>query len=118
MPGVPPGQHDYSAVRLTRHAIERFVERFAAESDGAADALRAALARTRRLGRNSENGAIAVLAIYRARVLVAILQQGSCVTVMTWNQFVPRLAEFGRSRVPRKWGRFLRRLVENDTGEP
>ena len=72
------------------------------------------LARTRRFGRNPENGAIAVLAIYRERALVAILQEASCLTVMTWNQFVPRLAEFGRTKMPRKWGRLLRRL----TGEP
>ena len=68
------------------------------------------LARTRRLGRNPENGAIAALAICRGRALVAILNQESCLTVMTWNQFAPRLAEFGRTKVPRKWGRLLRRL--------
>jgi hypothetical protein len=111
MQGVPPGQRDYSSVRLSRHALERFVERFAAEPDLAPEELRSLLARTRRLGRNPENGAIAVLAIYRDRALVAILQQGSCLTVMTWHQFVPRLAEFGRLKLPRKWGRLLRRLA-------
>jgi hypothetical protein len=90
------------------------VERFEAEPQRAAEELRGVLARTRRLGRNPENGAIAVLAIYRARALVAILQESTCLTVMTWNQFVPRLAEFGRTRMPRKWGRLLRRL----TGAP
>ena len=45
---------------------------------------------------------------------MAILQETTCLTVMTWNQFVPRLAEFGRTKLPRKWGRLLRRL----TGEP
>ena len=63
-------------------------------------------------GRNPENGAIAVLAIHRDRVLVAILQEATCLTVLTWNQFVPRLAEFGRSKLPRKWGRTLRRLTD------
>ena len=58
---LPPGQRDYSTVRLSRHALERFVERFAAEPALAADEFRGALARTRRLGRNPENGAIAVL---------------------------------------------------------
>ena len=67
---------------------------------------------TRRLGRNPENGAIAVLAVHGERALVAILQDNACVTVLTWNQFVPRLGEFGRSRMPRKWGRMLDRLVE------
>jgi hypothetical protein len=112
MPGVPPGQRDYSSVRLSRHALERFVERFEAEPELAPEELRRLLARTRRLGRNPENGAIAVLAIYRERAVVAIVQETSCLTVMTWNQFVPRLAEFGRTKLPRKWGRFLRRLVE------
>jgi hypothetical protein len=110
MPDLPPGQRDYSSVRLSRHALERFVERFAAEPERAPEELRQALARTRRLGRNPENGAIAVLAIYRERALVAIVQQASCLTVMTWNQFVPQLAEFGRAKLPRKWGRLLRRL--------
>jgi hypothetical protein len=110
MPDLPPGQRDYSSLRLSRHALERFVERFAAEPELAHDELRRALARTRRLGRNPENGAIAVLAIYRERALVAIVQKASCLTVMSWNQFVPRLAEFGRTKLPRKWGRLLRRL--------
>ncbi len=95
MSGVPPGQHDYSAMRLSRHALERFVERFSVQPEHAANDLRRVLSRTRRLGRNPENGAIAVLAIHGDRALVAILQQATCLTVLTWNQFVPRLAEFG-----------------------
>jgi hypothetical protein len=107
------GQRDYSAVRLTRHALERVVQRFAAEPNLAATEFRRVLARTRRLGRNPKSGAIAVLGIYRKQVLVAILHQTTCLTVLTWNQFVPRLAEFGRTKLPRKWGRLLRRLSEN-----
>ena len=34
-------------------------------------------------------------------------------TVLTWNQFLPRLAEFGRAKLPRKWGRVLRRLTDH-----
>ncbi len=109
---TPPGQRDYSTVHLSRHAIERFVERFAADPASAADELRRALTRTRRLGRNPGNGAVAVLAIHRGRVLVAILNAATCLTVMTWNQFVPRMAEFGRKKLPRKWGRALRRLTD------
>jgi hypothetical protein len=109
---TPPGQRDYSTVRLSRHALERFVERFAADPETAAGELRGILARTRRLGRNPENGAIAVLTIHRGRALVAILQEATCLTVLTWNQFLPRLAEFGRTKLPRKWGRLLRRLSE------
>ncbi len=110
---APPGQRDYSTARLSRHALERFVERFQAEPEIAPDEFRRVLARTRRLGRNPDNGAIAVLGIYRNQVLVAILQEATCLTVLTWNQFLPRLAEFGRSKLPRKWGRVLRRLVED-----
>ncbi len=117
MTNPPPGQRDYSAVRLSRHALERFIERFGAEPEAAPDELRRALSRTRRLGRNPENGAVAVLAMFRARVMVAILQDSNCLTVLTWNQFVPRLSEFGRNKLPRKWGRTLRRLLADDNME-
>jgi hypothetical protein len=107
-----PGQRDYSGARLTRHALERFVERFGGTPEEAPEALRAVLARTRRLGRNPDNRAIAVLAVHAHRALVAILQDDACLTVLTWNQFIPRLPEFGRPGVPRKWGRLLRRLTD------
>ena len=109
---MPKGQRDYSGVHLSRHALERFVERFGGEPGEAEASLRAALSRTRRLGRNAENGAVAVLGVHRERVLVAILQESTCLTVLTWPLFEPRLPEFGRTRLPRKRGRMLRRLVE------
>ena len=74
--------------------------------------MRAALGRTRRLGRNARNGAIAFLALHEGRVLVAVVQEATCLTVLTWPQFAPHLPEFGRPRLPRKWGRTLRRLVD------
>ncbi len=108
---APPGQHDYRSLRLTHHAMERFLERFWEGSAATAEAaLREALSRSRRLGRNRDNGAIAVLALVGDRMLVAILQGDACTTVLTWPQFEPRLAEFGRTRLPRKKGRMLRRL--------
>jgi hypothetical protein len=108
----PHGQRDYSTVRLTRHALERFTERFGGDPGAAEQMLKAALGRTRRLGRNADNGAVAVLAVHNDRTLVAILQDESCLTVLTWPQFEPRMPEFGRTRLPRKRGRMLRRLVE------
>ena len=51
-----------------------------------------------------------MLALHREKVLVAIFQDDSCLTVMTWPQFEPRLHEFGRAHLPRKRGRMLRRL--------
>ena len=112
------GQRDYSGVRLTRHALERFVERFGVAAEQAEPSLREALRRTRRLGRNPENGAVATLALHQGRILVAILQEESCLTVLTWNQFEPRMAEFGRVRLPRKRGRMLKRLIDPDpTGD-
>jgi len=107
-----PGQRDYSTARLTRHALDRFVERFGVALEGAEADLRATLTRTRRLGRNTSNDAIAVLAMHRGKVLVAIFNGSSCLTVLTWSQFEPRIAEFGRTRLPRKRGRMLRRLLE------
>jgi len=112
MAELPPGQRDYSGARLTRHSLERFVERFGGEPTEAPESLRKVLSRTHRLGRNAQNGAVAVLGLHHDRVIVAILQDMSCLTVLTWNQFLPRLPEFGRARVPRKWGRFLRRLTD------
>jgi hypothetical protein len=114
---LPAGQRDYSSIRLSQHALERFVERFGVEPESAGELLRTILSRTRRLGRNPENGAIAVLAVHAERALVAIVQDSSCLTVLTWNQFVPRLGEFGRSKMPRKWGRMLDRLVEPPDAE-
>lgn len=113
---MPKGQRDYSGLRLTRHALERFVERFwtgpAVDPDRpeVESALRAALERTRRLGRNPSTHAIAVLALVGERILVAVIQNDACLTVMTWPQFEPRLREFGRARLPRKRGRMLARL--------
>ena len=105
------GQRDYSQVRLTRHALGRFSERFGAEPEAAEGDLRLALARTRRLGRNPSNEAVAVLGLHRGRVLVAILNASTCLTVLTWPQFEPRMPEFGRPALPRKRGRMLRRLA-------
>ncbi len=112
---APKGQRDYSGVRLTRHALERFMERYGVLREQAEPELRAALRRTRRLGRNPDNGAVAALALQRGRVLVAILQEDACLTVLTWNQFEPRMAEFGRIRLPRKRGRMIRRLIDPET---
>ncbi|MDB5352846.1 MAG: hypothetical protein JWN86_4093 [Planctomycetota bacterium] len=108
-----PGQRDYSAARLTRHAVERFVERLGVAPEEAETALRAALKRTRRLGRNPENGAVAVLAVDRGKILVAIFQDESLLTVLTWPQFEPSLPEFGRAHLPRKRGRMIRRLTDD-----
>ena len=95
---LPAGQRDYSSIRLSRHALERFVERFGVEPESAGELLRRVLSRTRRLGRNPENGAIAVLAVHAERALVAIVQDSSCLTVLTWNQFVPRLVSSAGAR--------------------
>ncbi len=117
----PAGQRDYSTVRLSRHAVERFAERFGGEDERADVELRHALARTRRLGRNPQTGAIAVLALHGQRAFVAIIKGNTCLTVLTWNQFVPSLGEFGRVKLPRRRGRMLDRLArpaEPEAGEP
>lgn len=114
MAETPDGQRDLGGCRLTRHALGRFVERFGVGADEAEAALRAALSRTRRLGRNRDNGAVAALGVHAGRVLVAVFQGDACLTVLTWPQFEPRLREFGRARLPRKRGRMIRRLEQGD----
>ena len=108
---LPHGQRDYSTIRLSRHALERFVERFAAEPAVPQTNSAARFRAPGGSGRNPHNGAIAVLGLYRNQVMVAIVQKATCMTVLTWNQFLPNLAEFGRGKLPRKWGRVLRRLT-------
>jgi hypothetical protein len=112
MPQPPKGQRDLSELHLTAHAIDRFVERFHVDPIQAETKLRTSLRRARRLGRNAENRAVALLAVFESRPVVAIVQEKSCLTVLTWPQFEPRLKEFGRDHIPRKWGRFLRRINE------
>jgi hypothetical protein len=119
MPSPPAGQHDYSSAILSEHALERFSERFELPAEESESQLRIALKRSRSLGRNQRNSAVAVLAIHKGRPLAAIFQKTTCLTVLTWNQFLPHLHEFGRKRPPRKRGRFLRRLgPDQDPAEP
>ena len=45
---------------------------------------------------------------------MAIVQDSSCLTVLTWNQFEPRLPEFGPRKMPtgESEPEMLRRLIE------
>ncbi len=111
---MPKGQRDYSQVRIARHALERFIERFwtgdASAIEDADRVLREVLRHSKRLGRNSRNGAVAALAAHGDRILIAIIQDQACTTVLTWPQFQPQMWEFGRSHLPRKPKRMLARL--------
>jgi hypothetical protein len=114
---TPKGLRDLSQVRITRHALERFVERFhQGPLDESESALRRALMRTRRLGTNPATRAVAALALIEGRILVAILQDDACLTVLTWPQFEPRMVEFGRANLPRRRSRWLRRLESEAIG--
>lgn len=113
----PPGRRDYRSIQISQHALERFIERFGAAPESAEEALRAALSHARRFGRNPRNRAVAVLAVHQGRPLVAIVQGASCLTILTWPQFIPRLADFGRAKIPRKFGRLLRRLHQIEPEE-
>ena len=64
---MPTGQRDYSSARLTRHALDRFVERFGVDVEQSDPLLREALARTRRLGRNPDNDAVDCLSFGEGR---------------------------------------------------
>lgn len=110
---MPKGQHDLSSHRITRHALERFSERFHVPIDSAEADLRSSLSRVRRLGHDPSNGADAYMGLHRGRVFVVIFQSTSCLTILTWPQFEPKLPSFGRPSLPRKRGRWLRRLSED-----
>ncbi len=109
----PPGLHDYASSKLTEHAKTRFIERFQVEPEHAEARLRESLKRARRLGRNPRNGTIAIMALHEERPLVGLIKNATCLTVLTWPQFEPNLAEFGRNRLPRKHGRLIRRLLDS-----
>ena len=65
-----PGQRDYSTARLTRHALERFVERFGVDPGGGRGRPPGRPWPDPSAGRNPANEAVAVLAIHRGKVLV------------------------------------------------
>jgi hypothetical protein len=108
------GLRDFSGYRLSRHALDRYAERFGVDPGAAEAQLRPILARMRRLGKNPENQAIAALGMHGDKILVAIFQDDACLTVLTWPQFEPRLADFGRHKLPRKRGRYLRRIRDTE----
>jgi hypothetical protein len=119
LPSMPPkGLRDFSRVGISRHALERFSERFGANEAQAEPELRAVLKCCRRLGTNPRSGAIAVLGLFRDRPLVAIVQAATCTTVLTWAQFETKLADFGRPNVARKWGRYLARIAQGPNEPP
>ena len=107
MSGVPPGQHNYGAMRLSRHAFERFVERFRSNRSTPPTIFGAVF-----VPNAPAQGAIrtmerspCLLFTATARLWLFFSTRTS-LTVLTWNQFVPRLAEFGRQKFRASGGDF------------
>lgn len=110
-----PGRHgvyDLSGLHVSRHALERFAERIAGETNSliTPESVASLLRACRKLG-TSETGASAYLSVAADDPFVVIVRQGVVQTVLTLEQFrIEELQAFGRVRWPRRFGRWLRRL--------
>ena len=112
------GQHgiyNLMACQVSRHAAERFKERFLANQPNLAPDLLPDLHGCRKLGRN-QNGTTAYITVYGEDPLVLIEQDHVILTMMTQEQFQTVMHDFGRKRWPRKPNRWLER-IRKGTGQ-
>lgn len=109
------GLYDLSRLHVSQHALERFRERVEkTESPDVTHACMLDLLRIcRRLGTNAE-GAAAFLGICKTQPFVMIVKGGNVVTCMSLDQFESVMAEFGRHRWPRRFGRWLRKMAPGE----
>jgi hypothetical protein len=110
----PSGRHgiyNLSEFQISRHARQRFHERFQVDSESQtsnppwADMLRSC----RKLG-VKQDGSASYITIYGDVPVVLIEQDQVILTCMTQDQFETVMADFGRNRWPRKPGRWLKRI--------
>jgi hypothetical protein len=110
----PSGRHGiYNLLefQISRHARQRFHERFQVDSESQtsnppwADMLRSC----RKLG-VKQDGSASYITIYGDVPVVLIEQDQVILTCMTQDQFETVMADFGRNRWPRKPGRWLKRI--------
>jgi hypothetical protein len=110
----PSGRHgiyNLSEFQISRHARQRFHERFQVDSESQtsnppwADMLRTC----RKLG-VKQDGSASYITIYGDVPVVLIEQDQVILTCMTQDQFETVMADFGRNRWPRKPGRWLKRI--------
>jgi hypothetical protein len=110
----PSGRHgiyNLSEFQISRHARQRFHERFQVDSESQTsnppwtDMLRSC----RKLG-VKQDGSASYITIYGDVPVVLIEQDQVILTCMTQDQFETVMADFGRNRWPRKPGRWLKRI--------
>jgi hypothetical protein len=110
----PSGRHgiyNLSEFQISRHARQRFHDRFQVDSESQtsnppwADMLRSC----RKLG-VKQDGSASYITIYGDVPVVLIEQDQVILTCMTQDQFETVMADFGRNRWPRKPGRWLKRI--------
>lgn len=113
------GLYDLSRLHVSHHARERFRERAknALTADQADADMPALMRQCRKLGTNAE-GAAAFLAIYADQPIVLIVKGGNVVTCMSLDQFESVMADFGRHRWPRRFGRWLRKTTASEKIPP
>lgn len=105
------GIYNLSEFQVSRHARQRFQERFQVDSESQtsdppwADMLRSC----RKLG-VKQDGSASYITIYGDVPVVLIEQDQVILTCMTQDQFETVMADFGRNRWPRKPGRWLKRI--------
>ncbi len=108
------GLYDLRRLQVSQHALERFRERV--ESDSHTDeSFSNMLRQCRKLGTNPDKAA-AYMAISKDRPFVLIVKETNVVTCMTLDQFETVMADFGRHRWPRRFGRWLRKSTPGRTG--
>jgi len=110
----PSGRHgiyNLSEFQVSRHARQRFQERFQVDSESQiSDPPWANMLRScRKLG-VKQDGSASYITIYGDVPVVLIEQDQVILTCMTQDQFETVMADFGRNRWPRKPGRWLKRI--------
>lgn len=105
------GIYNLSGYQVSRHARQRFQERFQVDSESQtsdppwADMLRSC----RKLGLK-QDGSASYITVYGDMPVVLIEQDQVILTCMTQQQFETVMADFGRKSWPRKPGRWFKRI--------
>lgn len=112
------GIYNLSRCQISRHAKQRFIERFPvnSESEPLDQALAEMLGSCRKLG-VKQDGSSAYIAVCGEKPVVLIEQNQVILTFMTQDQFESVMVDFGRNRWPRKPGRWLKRIMSRRVGK-
>lgn len=112
------GIYNLSGCQVSRHASQRFHERFQGNSEtfDLDQTLSDVLRSCRKLG-VKQDGTSAYIAVHGDDPVVIVEHDQVILTFMTQNQFETVMADFGRNRWPRKPGRWLSRIKQRSAGK-